>query len=210
MARVTTGTDVGSDMRRSDIGQRQSDDAAWPDDDRNETPTERLDRNWGDLLQELRVVQTGVQLLTGFLLTLPFQARFEKLTPFQQNVYLSTVGISIISSALLIAPVSVHRLLFRRHARKIMVAVAHRLALAGIGFLGLAITGVVLLTFDVVRNATVGFAMAALTALLLLSLWLATPIGLRTRVQRDANVNVPAGPAGRPPGKTTRSWTRQS
>jgi len=198
------GAVVGSYMRRSDDGPRRSDDAAWRDDDRNETPTERFDRNWVDLLQELRVVQTGVQLLTGFLLTLPFQARFEKLTPFQQNVYLSTVGISIMSTALLIAPVCVHRLLFRRHARKVMVAAAHRLALAGIGFLGLAITGVVLLTFGVVRNTTVGFAVAGLTALLLLSLWVATPLGLRTTVQREVGVDVAPEPATTQQRNTTK------
>ena len=60
------------------------------DPERDETPTERLDRNWGDLLQELRVSQTGVQLLTGFLLTLPFQSRFAELDRVEQNIYLGT------------------------------------------------------------------------------------------------------------------------
>jgi hypothetical protein len=164
----------------SDTGTRLK-DSDFDADERNETPLERLDRNWGDLLQELRVVQTGVQLLTGFLLTLPFQARFEKLANFQQNIYLATVALSIISTSLLIAPVAIHRWLFRQHARKVMVSAAHRLALAGVGFLGLAITGVVLLTFDVVRDSTVGIIAAGLTALLLISLWIATPIGLQRR-----------------------------
>jgi len=103
-------------------------DAAWDREQRNETALERLDRNWVDLLQELRVIQTGVQLLTGFLLILPFQARFEQLTLFQQNVYLLTLAAAVIATGFLIAPVSLHRFLFRQHARRITVDVAHRLA----------------------------------------------------------------------------------
>jgi len=83
--------------------------------------------------------------LTGFLLTLPFQARFEKLSTFQQDVYLITVGCSVAATGLVIAPVSLHRILFRRRARRQMVGAAHRLALAGLVALSLAIVGVVLL-----------------------------------------------------------------
>ena len=81
---------------------------------------QRLDRNWADLLQELRVVQTGVQLLTGFLLTLPFQARFEQLSGYERTIYLVTVTLSVAATGFLIAPVSLHRILFRRHARELM------------------------------------------------------------------------------------------
>ena len=102
---------------------------------------ERLDRNWADLLQELRVVQTGVQLLTGFLLTLPFQARFVGLGEFQQNVYLVTVGFAISATGFLIAPVAIHRVLFRRHARLTLVSAAHRLAVIGTVLLGAAVVG---------------------------------------------------------------------
>lgn len=63
-------------------------DAEWKDAARSETPTMRLDRNWDDLLQELRVAQTGVQLLTGLLLTVPFRSRFLDLVPQQLAVYL--------------------------------------------------------------------------------------------------------------------------
>ena len=73
---------------------------------------QRRDRNWADLLRELRVIQTGVQLLTGFLLTLPFQSRFEQLTHFQQVVHLVTLSAAVISTGFLIAPVSLHRFLF--------------------------------------------------------------------------------------------------
>jgi len=164
---------------QSSAGQLPSDDEAWDQAERDESPTQRLDRNWTDLLQELRVVQTGVQLLTGFLLTLPFQARFERLNTFQVNVYLATVAAAVASTALLIAPVSVHRLLFRQHARAAMVAAAHRLALAGITLLGVALVGVVLLIFDVVRGLAAGVTAAALIALLMCALWIAVPLSLR-------------------------------
>ena len=118
-------------------------DQAWDADQRGETSLERLDRNWGDLLQELRVVQTGVQLLTGFLLTLPFQARFAQLHRFQQDVYLVTVSFAVTATAFLIAPVAIHRVLFRRHARQSMVTAAHYLAMVGTALLGSAVIGVV-------------------------------------------------------------------
>src|SRR3978361_1632082 len=118
-------------------------DAAWDADERGETSLERLDRNWGDLLQELRVVQTGVQLLTGFLLTLPFQARFPQLPRFQQDVYLVTVSFAVTATAFIIAPVAIHRVLFRRHARQSMVTAAHYLALVGNALRGRGVLGLV-------------------------------------------------------------------
>jgi hypothetical protein len=156
-----------------------SGDADWDRDVRDETPTERLDRNWTDLLQELRVVQTGVQLLTGFLLTLPFQARFASLDSFQANVYLVTVATAVCSTAFLIAPVSLHRLLFRRHARARMVDAAHRLALTGMALLGVSLVGVVLLIFDVVRGRTAGLVAGAVIAVIVAILWLLMPLALR-------------------------------
>ena len=152
-----------------------------PADDRHESPTERLDRNWSELLQELRVVQTGVQFLTGFLLTLPFQSRFTRLGELERNVYLATVSASIVATALLQAPVSVHRALFRRHERKETVQVAHRLALSGMAFLALAIVGVAFIVFDVTTGRGGGLAAAVVTTVLLTALWLVLPLELRQR-----------------------------
>jgi hypothetical protein len=170
-------------VRRMATHQEDADhperDAAWDERARHETPTQRLDRNWADLLQELRVVQTGVQLLTGFLLTLPFQARFEKLSTFQQDVYLITVASSVVATGLVIAPVSLHRILFRQRARRRMVSVAHRLALSGLIALSLAIIGVVLLIFDVVKGAVAGWIAAGVVAGLLIVLWFAFPLAIR-------------------------------
>ena len=95
------------------------------DADRDETEAERLDRNWSSLLQELRVAQTGVQLLTGFLLTLPFQQRFTELDGTMRTMYLITVACSIGSTVLLVAPVGMHRVLFRRHRLDAIVSASH-------------------------------------------------------------------------------------
>ncbi|MFB7720083.1 DUF6328 family protein [Nocardia sp. NPDC056100] len=121
-------------------------------DGRNETEAERLDRNWNSLMQELRVVQTGVQLLTGLLLTLPFQARFTELSHAMRLLYLLIATTSIAATVCLIAPVAAHRVLFRRHRIGSVVVTAHRYALAGLGFLGIALTGVAVLIFDTVAG----------------------------------------------------------
>jgi hypothetical protein len=154
-------------------------DAEWDKEQRDETPLERLDRNWVDLLQELRVIQTGVQLLTGFLLILPFQARFEQLSLFQQNVYLSTLAAAVLATGFLIAPVSLHRFLFRQHARRVTVDVAHRLAQIGLLLLALAIVGVVLLIFDLVLGLAGGLVAAGSVAVVLIVLWVVLPLVIR-------------------------------
>lgn len=157
----------------------QRDDGEWDEENRHETATERLDRNWADILQEVRVTQTGVQLLTGFLLTLPFQSRFTTLTSTERAVYLVTVAASVLATGLLIAPVSLHRLLFRRHARAEMVATAHRLAVGGIVLLGVAVVGVAEIVFAALLGDGWGWVAAGVAALVLLGLWLVLPLHLR-------------------------------
>lgn len=151
------------------------------DDQRRETPLQRLDRNWVDLLQELRVVQTGVQILTGFLVVLPFQSRFEQLTTGQTTIYLITLCLAVLAMGFLIAPVSLHRLLFRRHARQVTVDVAHRLAQIGLVLLGASIVGVVMLIFDLVLGGAAGTIAAGCAAVVLLVLWGAVPLAIRAR-----------------------------
>jgi hypothetical protein len=155
-------------------------DADWNRQARNETDTERLDRNWSEILQELRVAQTGVQLLTGLLLTVPFQSRFDDVMHGHRIVvYLIVTALSVTASGLLIAPVILHRVLFRLHGRRPLVAAGQRFALAGLFTLALAVTGVVELIFDVVLGTTAG-AVAGLGALvLLLVLWVVVPLLVR-------------------------------
>jgi hypothetical protein len=161
-------------------------DADWDENARGESLAERLDRNWGDLIQEIRVVQTGVQFLTGFLLTLPFQQRFTQLTGLQRALYLATVSASIVSTAFLQTPVSVHRALFRRHQRQRAVLIAHRVAMIGIVFLAAAILGVTALIFDVVSGTLAAAIAAAAIAIVLSLLWLALPLALRGAAEGPA------------------------
>jgi hypothetical protein len=156
------------------------DDQQWDQRERGgETEIQRLDRNWNSLLQELRVVQTGVQLLTGFLLTLPFQQRFDVLGEHMRMVYLATVGFSVGAVVLLVAPVAIHRLLFRRHRLQVLVSAAHRCALAGIVLLGLAMIGMTAIIFAAVSGRNVGFAAGACALALFTVFWLIVPLFIR-------------------------------
>jgi hypothetical protein len=156
-------------------------DKRWNENARHETSTQRLDRNWSSLLQELRVVQTGVQLLTGLLLTLPFHDGFEDLRHELRIVYLVTVSCSIGATVLLIAPIGIHRLLFRRHRLDLVVSMAHRLAYAGILLLALTLSGVMVLIFGAVLDLSAGVLAGLVTGLGLVAFWLALPLVLRIR-----------------------------
>jgi hypothetical protein len=151
----------------------------WDRRPRNETETEGLDRNWASLLQELRVVQTGVQLLTGFLLTLPFQQRFEVLDGTMRAVYLATVCAAVTSTALLIAPVGMHRMLFRRHRLATLVWAAHLCAYAGLLLLGAAVTGMTVIIFYAVAGLSAAVIAGACTLLVFLAFWVVLPLGMR-------------------------------
>ena len=157
------------------------DDQQWDTRERGETESQRLDRNWSSLLQELRVVQTGVQLLTGFLLTLPFQQRFDVLSAHMRLLYLATVACSVGATVLLIAPVATHRLLFRQHRLRVLVSAAHRCAYAGLGLLGAALTGMTIIVFDAVSGPDAGFVAGACALALFALFWLVLPLLLRTR-----------------------------
>jgi len=128
---------------------------------RNETPAERSDRNWIDILQELRVSQTGAQLIAGFLLTLPFQDRFADLDGFQVGVYLVLVLLSVAIIALTLTPVAVHRRLFGKHVKEDVVAVGHRTMRVVLMSISLLVAGIVLLVFDVVVDRAVALGVAA-------------------------------------------------
>ncbi|MBH0777890.1 sodium:proton antiporter [Nocardia sp. NEAU-351] len=147
---------------------------------RGENRIQQLDRNLASLLQELRVVQTGVQLLTGFLLTLPFQNRFADLSAPMRYLYLGVVTASIAATVFLTAPVVAHRVLFRRGRMAQVVVSAHRCALLGLGLLGLAVAGVAVLIFDVVAGAPAAIAAGVGAAVLFGLVWMAYPWWQRT------------------------------
>ena len=146
------------------------------DPSRHETEMERMDRNWNELLQELRVTQTGVQILTGFLLPLPFQQRFTELDRFQVTVFCVAVMLSATATALIVAPVSYHRLVFRQRRKALLVRASDRLARAGLLALALAVSVVVLLVFDVVLSRRLALAFATAVLVVFAVLWLVLPL----------------------------------
>ncbi|MEV7605873.1 DUF6328 family protein [Paenarthrobacter sp. NPDC089322] len=156
---------------------------------RNESTEERMDRNWMELIQELRVLQTGVQILGGFLLTLPFQERFEDLDDWQRGLYLFNVMAAALTTSLIVLPVSVHRRLFRQGLKSTLVSSANivtKFALFGVAIL---IVGSASLVFDVVAGRTAGLVSGGAIILVLLVLVLGTPIWLHRRAVRNGNGN---------------------
>ncbi len=136
---------------------------------------ETLTRNWDELLQEIRVTQTGVQILTGFLLTVPFSNRFGDLTTFQRNVYLAVLAGSVLTTGLVVAPVAMHRVLFRRRRRELLVESGNRFAMAGLAMLALTVSGVVLLVVDIVLGSPQGWVAGGAILLMLTVLWAVVP-----------------------------------
>ncbi|HEY0259059.1 MAG TPA: DUF6328 family protein [Lacisediminihabitans sp.] len=158
---------------------RQDPDADIQRDGRQETANERSDRNWNEIVQELRVTQTGTQILTGFLLTVAFQARFAMLDPFQKGTYLVLVGLAVAATALGLAPVSLHRALFRRRAKGEAVRMADRFLRATLTAVAILVVGVVLFIVDVVVGRTAGVVAGAATVVAIASVWLLVPLRAR-------------------------------
>jgi O-antigen/teichoic acid export membrane protein len=161
-----------------------------------ETPEQRDDRNLIDLLQELRVATLGVQVLFGFLLGLPFTARFSHLHDWQRWLYLATVLLSSISVALLVAPVAYHRVLFRRHQLGYLLRAANVLAISGIITVALAVSCAVLLVTSLVEPGAPAIALSAAVVLVFTGLWFALPLARRSELP-------PHGDAPRPGASPT-------
>jgi len=147
----------------------------------NESDAERLDRNYIELLQELRVAQTGVQILFAFLLGIAFQNRFTEIESYQRGIYLFTLIAAASAAIMLIAPVALHRMLFRRHQKHELVVITSRLAASGLVFLATAILSAVLFVLDVVVNLTLALALTGVLAILLVGLWWMLPVEVRRR-----------------------------
>ena len=146
-----------------------------------ETEEEMLTRNLNELLQELRVTQTGVQILTGFLLTLPFTSRFQDLGDLQRYVYLAILCGSVIATGLIIGPVAFHRALFRQGERRWIVEAANHAARAGLFALAMTTSGVVWLVFDLVTNRTLAHIAGGVSLVFFAALWAGTPLVARRR-----------------------------
>jgi hypothetical protein len=156
-------------------------------DGRDETEEERLDRNFGELLNELRVALPGVQVLFAFLLGVPFTQRFTALASYQQDIYFGTLVCAAAASAFLIAPSAQHRIEFRLQDKRHLVFLANRLAIVGLAFLALAMTGVVLLVTDFIFGVIATAIATAMTALLFAMLWYILPVRRRLKLQAAAD-----------------------
>ncbi|MCQ1985378.1 DUF6328 family protein [Arthrobacter sp. zg-Y844] len=154
------------------------------DPDRGETPLQKQDRNWTDLLQELRVLQTGIQILTGFLLTLPFQQRFTELNPVQVGIYLCLVVLSVLVTALLLSTAVLHRAFFQRRIKGNLVDSADLLLRLTLVLVGLILVGTIGLVFDLVLSGSAGAIAAASVAVVVALLWLLLPLLLRRQALR--------------------------
>jgi hypothetical protein len=156
-------TRVSSDGQQGAAGSEQ------------ETPKQRTTRKWNEMLQELRVAQTGIQIITGFLLTIPFSTGFDELSTVDEVAYLVTVSASILSAGLIIAPVAFHRVLFGRHEKEWLIGAADATARAGLALMGVTMTGAMFLVFSRVVGPVAATVAAAVTAVVLATLWLVVP-----------------------------------
>ena len=146
-----------------------------------ETEDERLERNWDEILQELRVTQTGTQILLGFLLTIPFQQRFADLEGGQIGIYLALVGVAALATIFAITPVALHRALFRRGAKPQLVFTANVLMRIALAAIALALSGTVFLIFDVVLGHPAALVAGAVALALTAAMWAVLPAFLRRR-----------------------------
>jgi len=152
---------------------------AQPPPQHGEPDAERSDRNLAELLQELRVAGVGVQVLTGFLLSLPFTTGFSRLGEGQQDLYLASLALAVTSTALLMGPVAYHRLVFHRGKRASLVRAANAMAIGGLAAVSLAICAAVALVTSYVAGDAAAAAITAAAACLFGGLWFALPISRR-------------------------------
>ena len=142
---------------------------------------ERLDRELIELLNELRVALPGVQVLFAFLLVVPFQQGFARVTELQKGVYFFCFLCTAVASALLIAPSAYHRIRWRQHDKEQMLTTSNRLAIAGTVFLALGMTATVFLITDVLFASTAAALVTGVTALVFAWFWYGLPLTRRLR-----------------------------
>jgi hypothetical protein len=150
-------------------------------DGRDETRAERADRNWIEVLQELRVLQTGTQILTGFLLALAFQPAFADLNDGQRVFYLTLVVLSAVSAIVALAPVALHRVVFQHGMKPAVVEYGHASLITALVTVAVLLVGVVAFVFDVVVGVSAAWVAAAALGVLLLALWIVAPFVMRRR-----------------------------
>jgi len=153
----------------------------WNAEARGENPLQRADRAYGEILQEVRVAQTGIQILFAFLLTLAFTNRFAAISTFDRYLYVVTLMLCAAATALLIAPAAFHRVVYRKRLKLHLVQVANRLALFGLALLVLAMTSAILLILDVVLGFSPALLLAAAALGWFALWWFVVPVWSRLR-----------------------------
>jgi hypothetical protein len=156
-----------------------------PETGRHETASEKSDRQWTDILQELRVMQTGVQLIAGFLLTLPFQSRFDKLDEFGVSLYLGTMLWAGVTIVFMLIPVALHREFFGQHLKYQLVDSGHVILRAVLWMVGLLMASAITLVFYVVAGPQAGLTVALVTLAGLLLALLVYPIWRLKRAEKQ-------------------------
>lgn len=186
-------------------------DDRWNGRHRSEAPLQRADRNFAEILQELRVAQTGGQILFGFLLTLSFTARFEEIDAFSRTVYLCTLFASAVTTLLLVAPAAAHRLMFQRGHKRELVRLSHRFVAAGLACLAVTMSCAMLLVVDIVAGRGPAVAGAAALIVAVAALWLLVPLGA-ARAGRASRCDPPVSCAARRSrsagARARRGWAR--
>lgn len=155
-----------------------------------ETEQERLNRNMNELLQELRVSQTGVQILFAFLLAIPFTQRFKEVTALDRDVYFATVLLSGMASVFFIGPVSFHRLLFHRKEKARLIITSNWMAIVGLACLAAAMVGVVFFITDFLFSGIAAAVAAGCFATVFVILWYALPLSWLLRQHRRERASV--------------------
>jgi hypothetical protein len=156
-----------------------------PTSGRRETEEERLDRNYDELLQELRVAQTGTQILFAFLLTAAFTPLMQSSGPFSRRILAVTIVLAALATALLIGPVALHRTVFRRGLKDRLVRISNRLAAAGLVFLVGTMLGGCLIALDALLHRWAALIVTAAVGLWFVALWLVLPQRVRRREAAD-------------------------
>jgi len=149
------------------------------DEARQETLAQRDDRNFGELVQELRVVGLGVQVLFGFLLSLPFTVKFAALSQGQRDLYVACITLASVAIVLLLGPVAYHRLVFRAGMKEPLVRFSNMMAIFGLAAVAGAVLSAVLLVTGYVAGALTGALITALAGVMLCGLWFALPLARR-------------------------------
>ena len=185
--KVSAGSEAS--QRKRHLCEGPDEHERWNLKARGESPSKHADRVYAEILQEVRVAQTAVQILLAFLLTLAFTSRFSAITPLERGMYVVTLLLGSAAMALLIAPTAVHRVMYRRRLKVQLVQVAHRFALAGLAVLVLTLGSGLLLILDVVAGMYPAIVFTGAVVAWFTVWWFAFPTWVRLRHKHCASVD---------------------